>query len=62
LPWRTCDASGQQSLKPRPSQQKQQQHFNNQPWTLDRVAAFCFTRNAHHSLNSLASGMVNQAP
>jgi hypothetical protein len=49
-------------LKAAPVPTKTAAAFQQSAVTLDRVAAFCFTRNAHHSLNSLASGMVNQAP
>jgi len=43
-------------LKAAPVPTKTAAAFQQSAVTLDRVAAFCFTRNAHHSLNSLASG------
>ena len=58
-PWRTCAASGEQSLKPRPHQQKQQ-HFNNQP---SRFTAWRLFVSRGRPLATLLSspvwGMVN---
>ena len=46
---RSCAANGQQSLETAPGLTKQQ--HSQSAVTLHRVAACCFTRYCHHSLN-----------